>query len=377
MSITLSHQSALDVVRMLRTDGTSIQEMDYGRLAKPSSWVGKRLDGRSFASPRWRWPQPKAGRPLHVFVPEEAARMRGVHMRSHVSPPNLPPHSILWLDEFSSVVCPELLFVQMAQTFSLPMLVMLGHELCGHFSRCANNPCGGPVAEDIPAATSVERLSNYLGALGRARGLPHAKKALRYIGDHALSVPEAVLATIYALPASESGYGMGPVTLNERVVLGDASVHSGKTCRYPDIMFSFAPVGINYDGEGHLDLSEVQSLVTRALHASSNDRPELEAALRKKLVDIRAKVVDDNVRGRQLAARGRVVFPVTKEDVENGDCLDELTLQLLFCARTVFGADTSTYEKTLNDTLLKRDRDDLLDALTSRQRYGESSYGSM
>lgn len=106
----------------------------------------------------------------------------------------------------------------------------------------------------IPSATSVENLNSFLSQFTQARGLAKAKEALPYVRDHALSVPETIMSTMYSLPVAESGYQMGPVTLNERIQQdGSDDQKLGKT-RYPDLLFPFAPIGINYDGVDHLDL---------------------------------------------------------------------------------------------------------------------------
>jgi hypothetical protein len=162
MSVTLSHQSALDVIRMLRCEGVSVHDMDVIPLMAPSPWVGRRLNMRNFSSDVWRWQKPNDKRPLHILVSDKQTRVRGKGIVAHVASDDLPAGSILWLDERSSVVCPELLFLQMAETLPLPALVMLGLELCGHFSRQAENPLTGDVVDGLPAATTVKHLERYL-----------------------------------------------------------------------------------------------------------------------------------------------------------------------------------------------------------------------
>lgn len=365
MGITLSHLSALGVLRMLRAEGAGIREMDSTPLVRPSTWVGRRWTMREFDSPEWHWPRPTPDVPLHVLVPRRSGRVRMAHVVEHSVWHELPPESIVWLDGQASMVCPELLFLQMAETLSLPALVMLGYELCGNFSRDATNPFGGRAQLEIPAATSVARLLEYMDSSPNARGVARAKDALQHVCDYALSPMEAILGTMYSLPPNESGYGMGPITLNERVRIGDEDAGTRARSRYPDLSFAFAPMGLNYDGEDHLDLN---GLVAAALAAATAEGEALAAAklaLAQKMDAVRAKVVDDNRRNCQLAAQGRVVFPVTKEDVYGLGSLDSLTRRILSCARAVFGADVSAYERTLNDSDRARDRYVLLSLLLS------------
>ena len=48
-----------------------------------------------------------------------------------------------------------------------------------------------------------------------------------------------------------------------------------------DLSFSFAPIGINYDGEDHLDLTGIARAARKAAQAEGDSRIEREAALRE------------------------------------------------------------------------------------------------
>lgn len=366
MSLTLSFQSALEVIRTLRIEGLSIHEMDTVPLSRPQPWVGKRWTMRDFDDEFWRWRCPSPREPVHVLAPGNVGRVRSSLIRLHTCWRELPPRSIIWLDRYSSVVCPELLFLQMAEEMSLPELVMLGYELCGHFSRFPENPYD--VKDQVPATTSVENIRAYVSNFKKGHGVAKVREALDYVCDHAISVPEAVLATMYSLPVSESGYGMGPLVLNERVKIEKPDLWVESQSRYPDIMFSIAPIGINYDGSGHLDLPGLVAIAQKAALAKGESRNEMQLALQRKMNEVRAKVVDDNMRNRQLMSQGRIVIPVTKEDLYGYGHLDGLTRHILRCARLLYGADVREYEKMLDDTLIQRDRQVLLDSLLAAAR---------
>ena len=356
MSITLSHSSALTVVRMLRAEGLNLKEMDATTLASPSTWMGKRWTTRAFEPPAWPWPQPTKESHLHVLVPKGSSYVRMATVETHMLWRGGASLAALWVDEHASIVRPELLFVEMAETLSLSALVMLGYELCGNFSRDPFNPIDGEAKIGVPRATSIEELASYVSECAGARGVALARKALEYICNDAFSPMEALLAMVYSLPPEESGYGMGPLTLNERVRVGNPDDTGRSRSRYPDISFSFAPLGLNYDGEDHLDLVGLVQVARRAASAEAEERATAETALSEKIDAVRSKVVDDLARNRQLAARGRIVFPIVKEDVYGWNCLDEFTRQILQCAQSVFGIDTSHFEQTLDDTEQKRDR---------------------
>lgn len=278
----------------------------------------------------------------------------------------LPPESIIWLDATSSVVCPELLFVQMASRLSLPAAVMLGHELCGHFSRDVQNPLFGDVRMDLPAATSVGQIASYIDALGRYRGTRRARRVLSYVADHAVSAPEAVLSTTCSLPACESGYGVGAVTLNERIIVTeeatdeDVAKANARRSRYPDLLFSFASVGINYDGQEHLDLDGLVHAARQEVLLSGEELFAAKVKTDGLALGIREKVLDDIHRNNELMSRGYAVMVATKEDLESGKALDAFMRRLLECAHHTFGTDITNAMNSLDDTSMARDRASLL-----------------
>lgn len=377
MALTLSHQSALDAIRTLRAAEANVQEMDTVPLDQPTPWVGRYWTARSFDSSLWRWNRPKRNRHLHVAVPQRRGRLRMANVDVHSVWSDLPANSALWIDETSRIVCPELLFLQMSEELSFPMLVQLGYELCGHYTRWADEPRNGLITDHVAAATSVAQIGHYLSAVKGMPGVNTARKALEHVCDHALSAPEAALAIVYSLPPREAGYGMGPITLNERVRLDDANYWTSVRSRFPDLMFSFAPVGINYDGSGHLDLKGLVGAAQQVALANPETLPKAMRALDDKLAKVRAKVVDDNMRNRQLASQGRIVFPATKEDICDCDHLDGLTRQILGCAHSTFGVDTREFVQTLDDTSQKMDRAALVSSILPIAGTIRPSYGTM
>ena len=365
MPVTLSHYSALDAMRALRMNDDDVQGMDRIALWKPVPWVGKQWTIRAFSTEHWKWAQPSKKRPLHVLVPSQQDKIRMDTVVSHVCAKKLPTSSIIWLNEHASMVCPELLFLQMAPELSLPELVLLGHELCGYYSLPSSNNAGGKVQTQVPCATSVEQIEDYLNARHRAWGVKKARAALPYIADHAASFPEGVLSTIYALPTDLCGYGFGRMELNQRVEVGESD-DGKKRHRYPDLLFSFAPIGINYDGEDHLDLKGIVAAACAMEVAEGDERGTKYEDLHKKLREVRSKVVDDIARNRELASRGRIVLPMTKENLYGEGNLDSFTLQLLECAESVFGIDVKDAKNIILNKEMANKRYELLSALLEK-----------
>lgn len=357
MGLTLAYSSALHAMRLLRSEQVDVKVLDRVSIARPVPHMGKRWGMREFTPDSWRWQKVSIRTPLHIMVARQEDRVWMKGVKCHVCVRDLPAGSIVWLDDRAAMVSPPLLFLQMARYLTFPALVMLGYELCGHYARCADDPIDGPVTDGLPMATSVEEISTYLRSGGNAWQVAKARRAIEYVQDNAVSAMEGLLATMYSLPIEELGYGMGPVTLNPRVRLED---EEGARSRYPDIMFSFAPVGINYDGEDHLDLDGLLKRAFAFTRAEGDDKKQARLDLANKRDEVRAKVVDDAARNRQLASRGRIVFPAMKEDLYGRGSLDSFTLDILHCAQAIFDVDITTYEKALDSTTLCNDRYELI-----------------
>ena len=376
MGLTLSHISALDAMRTIRNMGEDLRAKDTSKLYPPSPWKGKRFASGDFADEKWQRQKPSAKHPLHILVGCHENDVRVHNVISHICTSSLPEGSILWLDENASIVCPELLFCQMGSVFDLPALVMLGHEICGHFSRSATNPLRGNTTLHVPAASTVDDLHRFMDSVSRIRGIGRARKALEYVCDNAMSAPEAVLATMYSLPPDESGYGMGPITLNREVTTNNWGDEKSRT-RYPDLLFSFGPLGINYDGNNHLDLSGIARAARVAAIADEKDRTLARITLANKISDVRQKYVDDIMRNMQLAASGYLVFPAVKENLSDIASLDDFTRLLLDCAHDMLGINTEEYLKTLDGTDRRRDRADLLTSIWASCTSSGTNYGKM
>ena len=128
MGLTLSHASALYVIRKMRADGVNLHDVEPVSLTCPSPWTGKRWTSRLFNSTEWPWPAPTSTDHLHVLVPERRGFIHTANVVSHTIWRKLPANSVLFVDKHTSVVCPELLYLQLADTLTLPQLVLFGRE---------------------------------------------------------------------------------------------------------------------------------------------------------------------------------------------------------------------------------------------------------
>jgi hypothetical protein len=161
--LTLSFQSAQEVIRTLRCNGLNLNEMDFAPLARPKPWTGKRWTSKEFDEGLWRWRRPSSIQPLHVLASGNVGRACSSLIHVHSCWRELPPHSVIWLDEHSSVVCPELLFLQMAEHLSMPELVMLGSFQALHIAPLAPFASRGAATHE-----AIDRSGH--GAAGWCRG---------------------------------------------------------------------------------------------------------------------------------------------------------------------------------------------------------------
>ena len=229
--------------------------------------------------------------PLEIAVPSASLRIRSKGVRCVVYS-TLPPRSFVDVGNGVLLASPELLFVEMGERMSSAVQLLLGHELCGTFSRNAQSPRDGEVTFGVHPLTTASAIREYANSCRYLRGVEQARIVAGLLYGNAWSPMEAIVATLLALGPEDFGYDMGELVLNPRVATA-----GGRASRVPDILFAGTHVGINYDGDPHF-LS-------------------------------RDTMVEDKRRDRELMCAGYSVFPVTIEDLHENGALDEVVLQAL------------------------------------------------
>ena len=330
MLLTPSHQTALRALRAYRCTHGTLPPIRH-ELPRPDP------------SPRARWTRsiipldalalaeiPSAPHSIDVVVPSASSRVRASFFSCHVLSTGIPKSSFVTLGDGLCIPCPELLFLQLTDVMEPKVHALLGYELCGTFSRSAMDPRVNEATYGVPPVTSVEKISSYLDACGRRRSVTLARRSLKWVRDNAWSPMEAIVALMACLSASEDGYGMGDVTLNVRHGATPELVRLGcKGSRIPAIEIAGTHVGFNYDSHAHLDLDSI-------VYAAQNGDPS--AAMR----DVREKYLDDLKRNRELAAMGRIILPVTPNDLFSPGGLDAVMLEAAF-AMEEFDGRSATY----------------------------------
>lgn len=296
---------------------------------------------------------------VDVAVPSAASRLKTSLARNTVYRTGLPANAFLNVGDGVYISSPELLFVELAPVMSAIAHLMLGFELCGTFSRDPKDPRDGDVTFRVPPVTSVEKIAMFLENAHDIVGMDRARETLSRLSDNAWSPTEAVIATMARLPVYEMGYGCDELTLNKRVKLNAPSTTAAS--RVPDILFGTTKVGINYDGDDHLDLTSIEKAARRAQENPSSTAEE--RALWKAKQAVRAKVVDDLRRNRDLGSKGYTVFPVTKEDLYEEGGLDAVMFQVYEAIEHFTGQSMREKERYLTNRAMARRRQEIIWAL--------------
>ena len=185
------------------------------------------------------------GLPLHIMVPDERHKYNTENTVCHVRPAFLPSGSFVILDKLTVVASPELCFVLAARSFSIPMLVKLGHNLCSRYVLDTNKPTNQRFREPI---CNVKTLNEYVERCGNIEGVKKARIALRYVMDNSNSPMESNLSSIIGLKKGYGGYGITGYALNSQITLPESARKIlGLDKVSSDIVWSSRRVVIEYD----------------------------------------------------------------------------------------------------------------------------------
>lgn len=362
MGFTLCHACALDTLRYIRVSagaqGASLASTD---LIPPYPGDGERwttqLLWRTAAAAHLAY-----RRELDLLVPDARHRVRHGNVRNHIWSTKV--RGLCFLEvvkEQLAIPSPEVLLAQMAEILPMADLVALGHELCGSYSLQPTG-AGGSAIIGIPPATTTEQVGQLLKDAKRLRGSRALAAALPYIQDGSLSPVETLLSTMAQIPTDQFGYAIGRTVLN-REVRPDASTERLVTAesRIPDILFVGTSVGINYDGDVHLDIAGVIEAARELGNASSNEAHE---ALKAAVNAVRRGAAGDKQRDRDLAVMGLTVLPVTKYDIEDIEGLDRVMGQVIRLIEMSGDAELDLQRQALLNEGLRSGRAEVLRRLS-------------
>ena len=146
------------------------------------------------------------------FSPQgEGNRKRCRGFRVRTAGFELPPASLIKLDEATSMVSPEPLLLQMARIATPLELAMLVCELCGLY---AIQPGGELVQREVPL-TSIGRIVEFLANLGGIPGAPALRRVASVAFELSASPQESKLAARVAWDRARGGYAIPILGMNE------------------------------------------------------------------------------------------------------------------------------------------------------------------
>ena len=206
------------------------------------------------------------------------------------------------------VSCPELCFVQLAQSLPFHELVRAGNVLCGRFYLDAGK--SGELGQREPL-TSKRRIEAFIRANPGIKGVKEARRALPWVTEGAASPPEAFLAMVFGLPHRYGGFQLSGLAVNRRLRPSHkAQQIARRTTLVPDILFADARLAIEYD-------STAEHTSSSQLTRDAQKRLALEAD-GYKVITVTAGQIGNSGEMRRIAKqcyrrRGKRFRPQSKE----------------------------------------------------------------
>lgn len=234
------------------------------------------------------------GLPLHVAVAHADARrsMRG--LTSHVCSGSLPDWSFWKIGDDYFISSPELSFVQIASSLSLPKLAAIGCEFCGTYALDDREPRGFWTRDPL---SDARRLRAFVFKCQGVRGASAARKAAGFVVDGSASPMEMALFLLLTLPVSMGGYGLAKPKLNHRIDLGESSRKiCGKKHVVCDLFWEDARLAVEYDSD--------------AFHAGAD------------------RIASDSARRNALLGEGIVALTVTRSQLYSPKAFEEIARQI-------------------------------------------------
>ena len=174
------------------------------------------------------------------------------HFRFHQYSGGYPKGSFCFLDNNVYIACPELMFCQLASSYSFEKLLLLGYEICGSYSYNDNSLIG--FSNNLKAVASRQSISEYISKLQKCSynfpGLKAAKKASEYLLDNSASPQESRLSLLLTGPRSIGAFNIKNCSLNHKINLSNKAAQiCNQPYVYPDLCIKNSRIAIEYDSD--------------------------------------------------------------------------------------------------------------------------------
>lgn len=205
--------------------------------------------------------------PLHVMTPFKAKSPVSEAL-VHVCVRSVADKPFVKIADGILASSPELCFVQLAQSLSLPELVHAGNALCGTFSIASDQALS--LKSRIPL-TNVSRIAAFLRKNPGLFGAKAARRALRWVRDGFASPPESFMWLVLGLAHRDGGYALDHLKVNEQLKISRKAVAiAGRSALIPDLCDTRVRLSIEYD-------SNAEHLSARQMTRDATKRLALEA----------------------------------------------------------------------------------------------------
>lgn len=264
MAVLVSHESALRVLRLgnLKTPGSSPLLCPNFNAEKPPDSGASRDGCASIPIDRPTAAQvaalleathpanesvPLFGPVLDILCRKASHRSRIAGVRSHVWGRPLSGKAVVPIQDglFSSSA--SLCYLQLASSYEIPELALLGCELMGAYTPCDFATFGLLPREPLMTPASLRR---FLDTCGPVNGLVRARETLGCLLPCAASPMESRVALYLTLPRRLGGYGFPKPELNLRFdVDGEARMVVDGHFFRGDLCWRDAGIALEYDSD--------------------------------------------------------------------------------------------------------------------------------
>lgn len=178
--------------------------------------------------------------PYHLLLKSNTASRARTDVVARFRRKPLPRHSLIEYAKGISIVCPELMFAELAASDgqSDTDLILIGYELCGTYVL---DESWDKLTHTKASLTTVEKMRGFLTSAAGIHGAKRARRLLDYIHDGSNSPMESALAALLSMPVRKGGLGLGTPSLNHKIMTAAGE-------KWVDIYFVDDRVGFEYKG---------------------------------------------------------------------------------------------------------------------------------
>lgn len=259
-------------MRLYLAQSSSLEVMRYMRSIDDGLVQGTPVRARSLRDAAYKWAHLKeldttaeqilshVNDRIHAFVPKREHANKTKHLVTHVISNAVPLGTFIDIGHGICLSTVPFLLSQLALQLDLVDWLLIGMELCGHYSHWKLPPISMEqtiaqaqasseskgVTMQLRPASSTSRIASYLERANGMRGVSKARDRLRWLADNSASPMETSVYLLLCLPRRLGGYGFPKPVLNPKVTI---STPEGKKERYPDLYWTAQSIDVEYESD--------------------------------------------------------------------------------------------------------------------------------